>query len=178
MAVTEYLSAHRKTSYNDAKKWIKKYLQQKTQDDKNFNGMQWALFVKPTSSMNYVWDGQHLDTTWRFFFSKNGKKLQAFNRNGKATKIRSWTSDKVDAINIKHEINKIQKEIDIIPYLQWALSVLKQWLLDDDELSLDLNSDLAFKKKPEKQIKTQKELKVKSENSILGKYLQKQKGTV
>lgn len=178
MAVTEYLSAHRKTSYNDAKKWIKKYLQQKTQDDKNFNGMQWALFVKPTSSMNYVWDGQHLDTTWRFFFSKNGKKLQAFNRNGKATKIRSWASDKVDAINIKHEINKIQKEIDIIPYLQWALSVLKQWLLDDDELSLDLNSDLAFKKKPEKQIKTQKELKVKSENSILGKYLQKQKGTV
>lgn len=178
MAVTEYLSAHRETSYNDAKKWIKKYLQQKTQDDKNFSGMQWALFVKPTSSMNYVWDSQRLDTTWRFFFSKNGKKLQAFNRNGKATKIRSWTSDKVDPINIKHEINKIQKEIDITPYLQWALSVLKQWLLDDNELSLDLNPSLTIEKKPKKQAETQKELKVKSQNSILGRYLQKQKGHV
>lgn len=176
MAVAEYLSTHRKTNYTDAQKWIKQYLIKKTQDDKNFNGMQWALFIKPTDAMHYVWDKQPLDTTWRFFFSKNGKKLQAFNRNGKATKIRSWPSDKVESINVKHEINKIQKEIDIKPYLQWALSILKQWLLNDNELSLDLNTTV--KKKVKAQNKPKKELKVKSQNSILGKYLQKQKGNV
>lgn len=174
MAVSEYLSTHRETSFDDAQKWIKEYLIAKTQDDKNFIGMQWALFVKPTESTFYMWNNQSLNTTWRFFFSKNGKKLQAFNRKGKSTKIRSWPSDKVDSINIKHEIDKIQKEIDIEPYLQWALSILKQWLLDDKELSLDLNTTV--KKKIKTQNKPKKELKVKSQNSILGKYLQKQKG--
>lgn len=180
MAVTEYLSTHRETNYNDAKRWIENYLTQKIQDDKNFNGMQWALFVKPTNSMSYIWENQHLDTTYRFFFSKNGKKIQAFNRNGKNTKIRSWTSDKVDSINIKYEINKIQKQIDIEPYLQWTLSVLKQWLLNDNDVCLDLNlsSSSSLKKKSKKQTETQKKLKAKSKNSVLGKYLQKQKGNV
>lgn len=174
MAVTEYLSTHRETSFFYAKKWIKNYLEQKILNDKDFSGMQWALFVKPTDAISYVWNNQHLNTTCRFFFSKNGKKLQAFNRNGKATKIRSWTSDKVDLINIRYEINKIQKEIDIEPYLKWALSILKQWLLDNQEI--DLNLTTSIKKQVAINTKTNEELKVKSKNSILGKYLQKQKG--
>lgn len=163
MAVVSYLSSHRNLELNDARNWINNYLIQKTKDKKHFDGMQWALFIKPSASTKYVWNKKEINCTYRFFFSKQGQSLTAFNKNGRKTKIRSWPDDKVDEINVHFKVNKIAKSINISPYLEWALKVLNQWRLNDHH-QLDL-CEIKSKQSQEK-------FKVKSKNSVLGKYLQ------
>lgn len=165
MAVIDYLTNHDDISnITDASQYLKKFLEEHLENKKSFDGMQWALFVKPTDKMKYQYDNCEISKAGRFYFSKTGKTIHCTNAKGKVTKIRLWTSDKVKKINYKYEINKIADDIDIEPYYQWTMNVLKQWIhLQNTQPSI-------FESKPSK-IKPTKELKLKSKDSVLAKFL-------
>ena len=183
MAVVKYLSQHKNLKMTDARQWINDYLQSKVKDEKTFDGMQWALFIKPTAATSYQWNHQILTQANRFFFSVNGTPLHAFNQNGKEVKVRNWTSQQVESINIRYQINQIAKSIDLTPYLEWSLKILQQWQLSSSELTLTDTVEKTSVSKPKKAIKkhepikentTNQEIHLKSKNSLLGQYLLKE----
>lgn len=170
MAAVEYLSQHDDLSINnDMTKWITQYLE-KQKAKENFDGMQWALFIKPTANINYIFKDKKIEQASRFFFSNDGYSLQAFDKNGKPTKIRLWPSNIVETINFKYEIEKIADKINIQPYLQWTLNVLKQWI-NNESLQLNLSQINLKENQETKKTQKTKKLKTKSDNSLLSKIL-------
>ena len=67
---------------------------------KHFVPYEWALIVKPTVTISYVFEDQKLEQACRFYFAKNGNVLEAFGpKTQKAKKIRLWPTNQVCMIN-------------------------------------------------------------------------------